>query len=32
MLLGKTFSFTPDQVNADDLAKASDLLIIYFVY
>ena len=25
MLLGKTFSFTPDEANVDDLAKSPDL-------
>ena len=30
MLLGKTISLTPDEVNVDDLAKACDLLRIYF--
>ena len=29
MLLGKTFSFTPDEANVGDLAKDSTLLIIY---
>ena len=29
MLLGKTFSFTPDEANVDDLAKACDYPIIY---
>ena len=28
MFLGKTFSFTPDEANFDDLVKACDLLII----
>ena len=32
MLLGKTFSFTPDEANVDDLSKVCDLLIIYSVY
>ena len=32
MLLGKTFSFTPDEANVEDLAKACDLIIIYSVY
>ena len=30
MLLGKIFSFTPDEANVDDLLKACDLLIIFF--
>ena len=30
MLLGKTFSFTPDEANVDNLAKVCDLLIIFF--
>ena len=32
ILLGKAFSFTPDEANVDDLIKACDLLIIYSVY
>ena len=31
-VLGKIFSFTPDEANVDHLAKVCDLLIIYFVY
>ena len=31
MLLGKTFSFMPDETNVDDLEEACDLLIIYSV-
>ena len=30
MLLGKTFSFTPDEANVDDLAKACDFTINLF--
>ena len=30
MLLGKTFSFTPDEANVEDLAKACDLTINLF--
>ena len=32
MLLGKIFSFTPDEANVDDLAKACALPIICSVY
>ena len=32
MLLGKTFSFTHDEANVDDLAKACALLTFYSVY
>ena len=32
MLLGTTFSFTPDKANVDDLLKACYLLIIYSIY
>ena len=31
-VVGKTFSFAPDEANVDDLAKACALLIIYSVY
>ena len=32
MLLGKTFSLTPDEANVDDLANACALLTIYSIY
>ena len=30
MLMGKAFSFTPDEANVEDLAKACDLTINLF--